>query len=230
VFLVAVPIAAVAFDLSWLLPDSELRKTVHTIDAGSQTETPDPHTSVQEIQVAIEHWARRENRRELYATLAERASVQLDPWSCWLLYRFADHPERALESVATALKVNPYRVEDGLEGLVEMGLVERTTGRGKPHFVLTETGYEASERLLAARQAGITELLGGWDPEAYPEIGATVRQLAHVLQADDTKLLADATVAARTPPSSSDPMSGQDTSATLMSARMIYRQRQRVRQ
>jgi hypothetical protein len=111
-----------------------------------------------------------------------------------------------------------------------MGLVERTTGRGKPHFVLTETGYEASERLLAARQAGITELLGGWDPEAYPEIGATVRQLAHVLQADDTKLLADATVAARTPPSSSDPMSGQDTNATLMSARMIYRQRQRVRQ
>jgi hypothetical protein len=62
----------------------------------------------------------------------------------------------------------------------------RATGRGERDFTLTETGYEASERLLAARQAGLTELLGGWDPEAHPEIDPTVRQLAHVLQADDT--------------------------------------------
>jgi EmrB/QacA subfamily drug resistance transporter len=197
VFFVAVPIAAVAFVLSWLLPDSELRKTVHTIDPGVQTETPEPHTSVQEIQVAIEHWAQRENRRELYATLAMRASVQLDPRSCWLLYRFADHPDRALDSVATQLNVDSHRIEDGLEMLVERGLVERATGYGERNVTLTERGYEASKRLLAARQAGLTELLGGLDPETHPEIGATVRQLAHVLQADDTKLLADATVAAR---------------------------------
>jgi MFS family permease len=34
VFLIGVPIAAVAFVLSWLLPEIELRKTVHTIDRG----------------------------------------------------------------------------------------------------------------------------------------------------------------------------------------------------
>ena len=158
---------------------------------------PEPPTSVQEIQVAIEHWAQRENRRELYVTLAKRASLQLDPWSCWLLYRFADYPERSLESVATELKVDAHRIEDGLEVLVERGLVERATGRSERNFTLTRSGYEASKRLLAARQAGLTELLGGWDPETHPEIGATVRQLAHVLQADDTKLLADATVTVR---------------------------------
>ena len=76
-------------------------------------------------------------------------------------------------------------------------MVERVTGHGQRTFTLTETGYEASKRLLAARQAGLTELLGGWDPKVNPEIGATVRQLAHVLQADDTKLLADVTVTAR---------------------------------
>ena len=196
VFLIAVPIAAVAFVLSWLLPDSELRKTVHTIDPGEQTETPEPHTSVQEIQRGIEHWAQRKNRRELYATLAKRASLQLDPWSCWLLYRFADHPDCALESVATQLKVDPHRIEDGLEMLVEKGLVERATGRGERHFTLTEGGYEASERLLAARQAGAHRTARGLDPEAHPEIGTKVRQLAHVLQADDTKLLAEATATA----------------------------------
>jgi hypothetical protein len=49
---------------------------------------------------------------------------------------------------------------------------------------------------LAARRAGFTELLGSWDLEAHPEIGETIRRLAHVLQADDAKLLADATVTA----------------------------------
>ena len=34
VFLVAVPIAFVAFLLSWLLPEVELRKTVQTVDIG----------------------------------------------------------------------------------------------------------------------------------------------------------------------------------------------------
>ena len=193
VFLVAVPIAAVAFVLSWLLPDDKLRETVHIIDTSEEPETPEPHSSVQEIQVAIEHWTQRENRRELYVTLARRATLQLDPWSCWLLYRFADHPDRALERVATELKVDAHRIEDGLDALVDLGLVERATGRGERNFTLTERGYEASERLLAARQAGLTELLGGWDPDAHPEIGATVRQLAQVLQADDTKLVADAT-------------------------------------
>ena len=36
VFLIAVPIAAVAFALSWLLPDIELRKTVRTADPGKE--------------------------------------------------------------------------------------------------------------------------------------------------------------------------------------------------
>jgi EmrB/QacA subfamily drug resistance transporter len=249
VFLIAVPIAAVAFGLSWLLPDSELRKTVHTPVSGEETETPEPHASVQEIQVAIEHWAQRENRRELYVTLAKRAGLRLDPWSCWLLYRFADHPDRALESVATELKVDAHRVEEGLMVLVDRGLVERPTGQGESDVILTERGYEASEWLLSARQTGLIELLGGLDPEIHPEIGAAVRQLAHVLKADDRKLLADATVTARSWPfcascghaarircaaptshSSSGPISGSETKGKVDVSSHDLQQRQRVRQ
>jgi DNA-binding MarR family transcriptional regulator len=112
------------------------------------------------------------------------------------MYRFADHSDRPLESVAAELKVDPHHIEDGLEVLVESGLVERATGRGEHNVTLTEKGYEASERLLAVRQAGLTELLEGRDPAAQSEIGATVRQLAHVLQADEPKLLADAIITA----------------------------------
>ena len=65
-------------------------------------------------------------------------------------------------------------------------------GRTACEFVLTDEGHEAIDRLQAARRAGLTELLDGWDPDAHPEIGDMVRRLAHELLADDEKLLADA--------------------------------------
>ena len=58
---------------------------------------------------------------------------------------------------------------------------------------MTALGHDAIDRLQAARRAGLTELLEGWDPEDHPEIGDMVRRLAHALLADDEKLLADAT-------------------------------------
>ena len=46
VFLVAVPIAFVAFLLSFLLPEVELRKTVQTVDVGEVNGSPDPRSSL----------------------------------------------------------------------------------------------------------------------------------------------------------------------------------------
>ena len=77
VFLVAVPIAFLAFLLSWLLPELELRKTVQTIDTGEGFGVPDPRTSLQEIELALERLSNRENRSELYQTLAHRAGIEL---------------------------------------------------------------------------------------------------------------------------------------------------------
>jgi hypothetical protein len=42
----------------------------------------------------------------------------------------------------------------------------------------------------------MTELLEGWDPEAYPEVVDMIHKLAQALLADDDKLLADARAAA----------------------------------
>src|SRR6202021_3775089 len=89
VFLVAVPIAFVAFLLSWLLPEVELRKTVQTVDIGEANGSPDPRSSLQEIELALTRLTERENRVELYHTLAQRAGIDLPPRSCRLLYRLA---------------------------------------------------------------------------------------------------------------------------------------------
>ena len=193
VFLIAVPIAAVAFALSWLLPDIELRRSVRNADPGKELGMHESRTSLQEIELSLERFAARENRAELYTTLATRAGLQIDPRPCWLLYRFADHPDCTLESVAARLKVDPDRIEVGIDALVDKGLVNRSEGPGECEFTLTEQGHDAIDRLTAARRDGLTELLEGWDPAAHPEIGDMVRHLAHELLADDEKLLADAT-------------------------------------
>ena len=66
VFLVAVPICFVAFLLSFLLPEVELRKTVETVDLGEVQGAPQHRSSLQEIELALTRMSARENRAELY--------------------------------------------------------------------------------------------------------------------------------------------------------------------
>ncbi|HEX3947362.1 MAG TPA: MDR family MFS transporter [Acidimicrobiales bacterium] len=192
VFLIAVPVAAAAFLLSWLLPEVPLRKSIRTVEPGEGLGIPEGRTSLQEIELALERMAARENRAELYRTLALRAGIDLAPRACWLLYRLADRPDCTLESVAGRLKVSTDKIEPGVDALVGAGMVTRSVGPDGCDLRVTAAGDQAIEQLTAARRAGLTELLEGWDPEAHPEIEDMVRGLAKALMADDDKLLADA--------------------------------------
>jgi DNA-binding MarR family transcriptional regulator len=195
VFLIGVPIAFVAFLLSWTLPEIELRKSIRTTEPAEGLGPPEPLTSLGEVQRILERAASRENRRELYETLAARADIDLDPRAVWMLYRMADRPDCTLDEVGARLKVEPERLEDGIDSLVSAGMLERSDGTERCSLSLTDSGRDAIERLTAARRASMTDLLAGWDPEAHPEILDMVRHLATELLADDNKLLADARAA-----------------------------------
>jgi len=192
VFVVAVPIAFVAFLLSWLLPELELRKTVQTVDPGEAFGVPDPRTSLQEIQLALERFSSRENRSELYQTLAHRAGIDLPPRSCWLLYRLADRPASTVGEVAERLKVDSQILEPGISGLLEAGMITEVTQGTECDLVLTPVGVAAIARLTEARRSGLTELLDGWNLQEHPEVVEMVKDLASSLLADDERLVADA--------------------------------------
>jgi DNA-binding MarR family transcriptional regulator len=192
VFLVAVPIAFVAFLLSWLLPELELRKTVQTVDTGEGFGSPVPRSSLQEIELALERMSDRENRAELYQTLAHRAGLELPPRSCWLLYRLADRPASSVQGVAARLKVDAEIIEPAVAGLVAAGMVEEVTRGDTCGLALTPTGLSAIDRLTEARRSGLTELLEGWNPEEHPEVIDMVKNLASSLLADDERLVHDA--------------------------------------
>jgi EmrB/QacA subfamily drug resistance transporter len=192
VFRFAIPIAGIAFLLSWLLPELELRKTVQTVDTGETFGSPQTRSSLDEIQLALERFSARENREELYRTLAQRAGVDLPPRSSWLLYRLADRPAASVHEVADRLKVEPQIIQTGVDGLVTAGMVEKVS-RGESHdLVLTPIGEDALVRLTEARRSGLTELLEGWNPEEHPEVIDMVKGLAASLLADDKRLVADA--------------------------------------
>jgi DNA-binding MarR family transcriptional regulator len=136
--------------------------------------------------------AQRENRAELYGTLAQRAGIALEPSACWLLYRLADQPEATVASVAARLKADPARIERGIDALVEAGYIQKVVTPAGEELHVTVSGTDAISRLVLARQAGMAELLEGWDIDDHPEIMEMVRNLAHSLLADDERLLADA--------------------------------------
>jgi DNA-binding MarR family transcriptional regulator len=188
-FLISAPIAAVAFALSWLLPDIELRKT---LPSHGPVEPSDSRAPFPDLQHAVERLAHRENRRELYSTLAERGGLRLDPRPCWLLFRLADHPDCTIGTLSSRLQIDLLEIERLITALRDAGLIEMPQRLGQCEFSLTKDGQQAAKRLLTIRRAAFTQMLAGRDPDAHPEIGQMIRQLAHELHADDAKLLADA--------------------------------------
>jgi EmrB/QacA subfamily drug resistance transporter len=192
VFLVAVPISFVAFLLSFLLPEVTLRKTVETVDMGEVHGMLEDRSSLQEIELALTRFSARENRGELYHTLAQRAGVDLPPRSCWLLYRLSENPACTVEDLAQRLKIDPVVIQPGVDGLVTAGMVDQHLQGAAHEFHLTASGTDALGRLTEARRASLTDLLEGWNPEEHPEVIQLVKELAHALLADDERLVADA--------------------------------------
>ena len=123
IFLIGVPIGLAAFALSWTLPEIELRKSIRSSEPAEQLGLHEPRTSLGEVRRLLERAAGRENRSELYETLAARAGLDLEPRGVWMLYRLADRPDCTLEEVGARLKVEPGQLEESIEPLVSAGLL-----------------------------------------------------------------------------------------------------------
>lgn len=206
-FVIAVPVGVLAFALSWLLPEVELRQTVRSgADTGEGFALPSDRTSLQEAERTLESATRRENRAEVYRVLAQRAGLPLGPRACWLLYRLEDAcrergcPGCSLQTLADRIDVPVEPLEPAAEELGTAGMVV-TDGAITPHFelVLTDAGEQAVASLTLARREGLRELVEGWSPDRHPELMDLVSRLATNLMADDQKLLEEARSAVSAP-------------------------------
>ncbi len=197
VFLVATPIALVAFALTFLLKEVPLRATAgatNPADTYAPTAIPSERTSMQEIERAVEVLARRENQKDLYVRLAARADLPLTPAGCWLLYRLADAPGTTATELGARAGVSGSRFDSQLATLVSDAFIRPPGGHDQP-IQLTDQGEAAVARLLQARRDALAEFLRGWSPDDHPELLQLVQTLAGQLLADESKLLRDAQAA-----------------------------------
>ena len=175
VFRLAAAIAALAFALSWLLPEVPLRKTVAASGMGESFAAPRPANSLRELERIVSVLARRENRWAVYERLAAHAGIDLAPPECWLLARIGERPPLPPTAMPRALRIKPRRLVAPLERLRYQALIAPDReGRMR----LTESGEAALGRLRAAREDTLLELLEGWSPHQHEEVQALVTRLA----------------------------------------------------
>ena len=180
VFLVAVPIAAVAFILSWLLPEVRLRTTAQATDVGQTFAMPTSRSSQQEIERALHVLSSRASLDQLYRRLAARAGVELDPRPTWLLFRLQEQAPISQQSLAQRFQVPADQLTPSLATLQEKGLVTLASpadGQGEGRLQLTSAGQETLKRLTTAFHDNLAELLDGWSPEQEAELATLLHQV-----------------------------------------------------
>ncbi|MEP7023973.1 MAG: MFS transporter [Actinomycetota bacterium] len=126
VFLVAVPIGALAFCLTFLLKELPLRETTRAVDRADSTAptaVPATRNSAQEMERALLTLFGREHRAEVYRGLAEAAGLSLSPRGTWLLYRVSDLAPVTVPGLADRLDINRTELADRMTELLAAGYV-----------------------------------------------------------------------------------------------------------
>jgi EmrB/QacA subfamily drug resistance transporter len=192
VFLIATPIAAVAFALTWLLKEVPLRQAASTPDPAQvlvPNSVPEARDSADEVVRALSVLARKQDRTRVYEQLAETASVNLDPRSTWMLFRLDGHPRLDLPALDAALHVTPGQLSTLLAPLVAAGFVTITPSPPESPLIarVTPAGVDAIERLVRARQQGLTRLLGSWSADLDAQLAARIQQLTRDILDDPAR-------------------------------------------
>jgi EmrB/QacA subfamily drug resistance transporter len=171
VFLAAAGVTLVGLVLSLMLPERRLRETV-AAGAGRMPATAVPSGDSLD-QVSRTLWAvlSREDRRSVLSLLAARAGLDLRPAATWLLARLDENPGVDLAALGSRYSVDPGLLAGGLADLQQQGLAREAR-------TLTPAGRNAVERLVAARRAGLTELLADWSPEQHGALADYLRRVA----------------------------------------------------
>jgi EmrB/QacA subfamily drug resistance transporter len=185
VFLYASPVALVGFVLAWFLREDRLRGSVTAPDA-TQTLASNPveRSSYDEVCRALSVLGSREGRREIYQKITARAGYDLLPAASWLLLRIRRYGWAEPAALAEHSGVPLQTVIEAARQVEE----RRLAVREGPDLVLTERGRQAAERLAAAREESLAELLGDWwGPDRPTDLAQLVTELNSELCGSDAE-------------------------------------------
>jgi EmrB/QacA subfamily drug resistance transporter len=176
VFLVATAVVAVAFVLSWLIPERPLRTTVSSgAGVGESFAAPVFTDSLREITRGLARYVGRDRALEVVGKAVDSAGVDdLTPGAAWLLMRAGapDAPHDIVELRSLPMAV-PERFDRALAELRSHGYVNGAQ--------LTEPGDEVRDMLVVATIGCLRDLVSDWSTGEDPELDKRLAQLADEL-------------------------------------------------
>ncbi|WP_422647259.1 MFS transporter [Actinoalloteichus caeruleus] len=181
VFLMAAPVAAVAFLLSLFLREVPLRDSVRGGHPGTRFgAAPSARDSREELRLAISRYADRDMRHDYYRRLAAAAEVDLSPASCWIVANLEREGPSTRAWLADQAGVEPGTGAPYVSELVDAGLVRERDG----YLMLTAAGKRLASAFVRSRRRGLEEFLADWSPRLHPE-------LRELLEQESRRLLGD---------------------------------------
>jgi MFS family permease len=190
VFLTAVPVALIAFALSWFLREVPLRTAARETVRGSASAAdlgegmggaPTQRSSAEEAERVATRVSATDLRRFGYAKIAREAGLDLSGGACWVLTRLARQgatpgPELARQAGVTVEEGHPVA-----EQLISKGLITRADGV----LALTGEGERTADKLFAAQCDYLEKVLGGWSPEQHAELLHILAKLSRAILGDE---------------------------------------------
>ncbi|WP_262847679.1 MDR family MFS transporter [Mumia quercus] len=183
VFLTAVPVALVAFVITWLIPEVKLRKVTGRTDngdaAGHSFALQSSRTSLEELRLQLWRRVGRQDPLRMYEALARAVDLGLSPEECWMVTRASLKGPRSIAPMAERAKSTPERVRAVAESLASRGFVSVDGDT----VTATSRGDEAAEQIRVKERARLKRYLDDWDHE--PEMDELVDQLTEQLLSED---------------------------------------------
>jgi len=186
VFLAAVPVALVAFVLSWFLREVPLRQAVGAAAnpadvADGLGATSAQRSSADELERALVQLSSTDLRRRGYERMAEMSGLGLPAGSCWVLTHLAKRDPVPGQELAREAGVTMERGRPYVDLLVQRGMVTRENGV----LHITDAGRAAADRLFAARHQLLENLVADWSPEQHAEVAELLSRLSRALLGED---------------------------------------------
>lgn len=176
VFLIAAPVACVAFILAWFIREAPLRTSVSGTDLGEgYGAAPTDRTSAQEIEVCLVRMMGRTARHDLYRQVVRRAGLDLRPEGAWVLTWLDRYGPTVGARLAEHADVTVDYGRPFVDRLVGDGLVRRSADS----IALTDAGRQVAEELFTAYRGALADLLADWSPEGHAELDALLTRVAH---------------------------------------------------
>ena len=175
VYLIAAPIAAVAFVLALFLKQNPLRTSTRSADVGEAAGLPTFRSSLDEVERALTKLTSRQSLWDRYETVIQRAGTAITVPQAYGLFRLHAAGPINQETAAKRMGLPLAHLQPKIDALVDTGHVSRSADGT---LELTASGRQVIDELSEARTQILEEQLDGWSPQQHADLITMLKQLA----------------------------------------------------